>query len=121
MRRIQRSLRGPLLGAGLMTLLLAVSGMAGCGGERDRAPEGLTRAEFIDVVVALRNAELDLEAPDSVFEERFRERRDSILDAHGTTQNELYEFLEQHTDIQYMDAVWDTITERLKRPGEPMQ
>lgn len=118
MRRIEPNLRGPHLIAGLLTLLLAVLGAAGCADERDRAPEGLTRSEFIEVVVALRNAEIELEAPDSVYEARFRTRRDSILDAHGTTQRALYEFLNRHPDLQYMDAVWDTITQRTIRESD---
>lgn len=79
----------------------------------------MTRDQFIDVVVAIRRAELDLEGEGEEGDSLsvpFQVRRDSILAAHGTTREELYEFLERHTDLRYMDAVWDSITQGLKRP-----
>lgn len=89
--------------------------------ERDRAGDRaqLTRQEFIDVVVAIREAELAVEAlhlePDSV-QALFEARRDSILTAHGTTETALRTFLDRHSELAYMEGVWETITQRLKRP-----
>lgn len=102
-----------------IAFLAAAALLVGCGQPAARPGPALTRHEFIDVVVAIRRAELDLERSvedgDSVAA-RFHALRDSIMAAHGTTQEELYEFLEHHTDLEYMDAVWDSIKEGLKRP-----
>lgn len=104
----------------LGSILVAVVLTAGACSESDPATSetGLARSEFVEVVVALRNAEIELTEEledDSALDARFGTARDSILDAHGTTQEELFTFLERHPDVQYQDEVWDTITQRLKR------
>jgi hypothetical protein len=102
-----------------IVLLGAVTLAIGCSDPAGGPGPALTRAEFIDVVVAIRRAELDLERSDEPGDSAavlFQARRDSILAAHGTTPEELYEFLEQHSDLHYMDGVWDGITQGLKRP-----
>lgn len=102
-----------------IVLLGAAVLVVGCGEPVGRSTPALTRDEFIDVVVAIRRAELDLERTglegDTVAT-RFQARRDSILAAHGTTGEQLNEFLEHHTDLDFMDGVWDSITQGLKRP-----
>lgn len=100
-------------------LLGAAAIVVGCGEPAGSSGPALTRDEFIGVVVAIRQAELDLERTGEegdTLAARFQARRDSILAAHGTTREELYEFLEHHTDLHYMDGVWDSITQDLKRP-----
>ena len=102
-------------GLGLLALVL---GAAACGGSEPAAAGGLTRAEFVDVVVAVRQAELD--GPADVDQDSadvlFEERKDSILAAHGVTEADLERFLAAHADVDFQDALWDTITQRLKRP-----
>ena len=98
-----------------VALLAAAAVAAGCGDREPDAAPSLTREEFIDLVVAIRETEFQVEDQDSAHV-RFRSLRDSILEARGATEAELYEFLEYHSDLDYMDEVWDTITERLKRP-----
>lgn len=102
-----------------ITLLGSVALLVGCSEPAGTANPAMTRDEFIDVVVAIRRVELDLEGTEEegdTVTALFQARKDSILAAHGTTGDELYEFLERHTDLHYMDAVWDSITQRLKRP-----
>ncbi len=100
-------------------LLLALL-LAACGGEPDPASSEnrLTRAEFIDAVVALRTAEIDLRLrfdEDSVIEARFERLRDAILSSRGITAGQLHAFIDRHPDLAYQEALWDTISERLKR------
>ncbi|MFO7892993.1 MAG: hypothetical protein R6U63_04600 [Longimicrobiales bacterium] len=110
--------RGPPSGPWLLLLgLLAVSGCA----EPDAVASAaeLTRSEFIDVVVALRTAEIELrdELDDpSALDARYQAAKDSILEAHGVHAGELYAFLELNRDLQTQDEVWDSIAQRLKRP-----
>lgn len=98
----------------LLALLLAPP--LACGQEEPEGRAGgLSRSEFIDVVVAIRKAEFDVESEDSAAT-RFEARRDSILAAHELTDEDLYAFVDRHPELGYMDAVWDSVTERLKRP-----
>ena len=101
------------------SLLLALL-VAACGGEPDPASSdtALTRAEFIDVVVALRTAEIDLRHrfdEDSVIEARFEPLREAILSSRGITAEQLHAFIDRHGELDYQEALWDTISERLKR------
>lgn len=102
--------------AGLILALL----LSACGGEPDpsSAETGLTRAEFIEVMVALRTAEIDLQLRferDSVIEARFEPVRDAILSSRGITAGQLHAFIDRHPDLEYQETLWDTISERLKR------
>lgn len=101
---------------------VATAALAACGdgAEPDAGPP-ITRTQFIDAVVALRTAEIDLdrEIPDdSVLAVRFAAARDSILEARNVTAAELRAFLAHHQDLDVQNALWDTIAERLKRPRE---
>lgn len=110
--------RGPRRARWAAVLLLgALIATAGCG-EPDPAEStiDLTRGEFVDVVVALRDAQLAAEVRDSGSTARFEQKRDSILTAYQVTEAELHEFLERNRDLEVMVEIWDSITQRLKRP-----
>lgn len=121
-RRTRRAIRSPTGPAGpgrLVALLVLAAPLLGCGEpEPTGSDAGLTREEFVEAVVALRDAELDVQArleQDSA-DVLFEARKDSILAAYETTESELHAFLARHPDLEYQDALWDTITQRLKRP-----
>lgn len=113
-----RSRRPPQSGPWLLLLgLLAVSGCTGPDAAASAAE--LTRSEFIDVVVALRTAEIELRDElddDSALDARYQAARDSILEAYGISAGELYAFVELNRELKAQDEVWDSITQRLKRP-----
>lgn len=101
---------------GPVAVLALLAPVLACGGPEPAGSEAaLTRAEFIDVVSAVREAELAVEGSDSA-QALFEARRDSILAAHGTTEAALRAFLERHSGLAYMEEVWDSIAQRLKRP-----
>lgn len=107
--------------AGRWLILVLGLLLAGCSDPDPAASEAaLSRDEFIDVVVALRTAENELVSDttvaDSLFQTRFVVVKDSILRAHGTTTEKLYAFLERHPELAYQNELWDSITQRLKRP-----
>lgn len=97
-------------------LLAGMAVVGGCdvfGGRAEEA-EGVSRETFVEVVVALREAERSLPA-DSTAVERFAERRDSILARHGVSEGDLQAFVRaREEDLAGLQAVWDTINERLK-------
>lgn len=100
--------------AGGVLIALAML-LAGCGGGGSpKAQEGLTPAEFVDIVVALREAEREMEPGDTAgpsFEDRKRE----ILAAHDATEAEVRAFVERHaSDYDLLTTAWDSITQRLR-------
>ena len=105
--------------AAAITLALSAALLPACAGP-DPAGSGpkIDRDEFVEVMVALRHATIDLEQQDSVPEGRFEALRDSILAAHGIDGVELYAFVTAHPDLEYQEALWDSINRRLKRPLE---
>jgi hypothetical protein len=107
-----------------MTLSLAISALGvvmvldGC--DRQQPTEGrtaLTPAEFIDAIVALRQAEREVERsvdPDSLAVE-FARRREAILEEQGVTASQLHDFVERHHRRPgVMAGVWDSVTQRLR-------
>jgi hypothetical protein len=92
----------------------------GLGGSRD--PAGLTPEEFISIVVELRRAERELEEADSAAE-RFEARRAEILAEHEATEEDVRNFAARRGgDLDLMNALWDTINQRLRylpRPDTP--
>lgn len=86
----------------LQILLAALVVAASCGPE---APETMDRGSFIDVMIELRQAELDTSDA-----EEFAARRDEILAGAGVTDSMLVAFARIHgPDADYMAAVWDSI------------
>jgi hypothetical protein len=107
----------------LMAVFLPL-GILACG-EPETRNRTLQPAEFVDVVVALRQAELEMVGevdPDSlgVMWER---RKAEILDHHGTTEDEVRTFLPLHRDRPGVVAeVWDSIAQRLRAPrAQPLE
>lgn len=100
----------------LLILPLCAALLAGCQGA-EPAAEGdvpVTREEFVSAVVALREAEREVVLRDNP-EERFEERKSEIMETHGVTRDQLRGFLLAHEgDVGYLEAVWDSINERLK-------
>ncbi len=95
-------------------LLAALSLLpAGCG----RTPEqpSLDRDTFVATYVDLRK--VALERGGGALEEA---ARDSILRAHGVTQDELLGFTDVHgDDPEYMKQVWDAVELRLDSLAPP--
>ena len=72
---------------------------------------GLSRDQFIEVFIALRNAKKNAPTP-ADFEQRKRE----ILGRAKITEAQFKSFGEAHTeDLGFMASVWDTIQTRLDR------
>ena len=102
------------------TVTLAVlTVVAGCGESEPAEPAepetAVTRSEFIEIMVGLREAAYEVQLLDSA-DLRFAERRDSILATYETTEEELRSFLDAHPELEYQKELWDSITRRLKRP-----
>lgn len=119
MRRSRDPATRPTTRTAAATLALALSAalLPACAGP-DPAESRLKvdRGEFIEVMVAIRDATLELERQDSVPEGRFEELRDSILAAHEVDRAELYAFVNAHPDLEYQEELWDSINRRLMRP-----
>ncbi len=106
--RPSRPARARRLAALLLVLLVAACGDDGAGPESQvAAPE--TEA-FIATYVALREAALlapGQELTDSA--------RAAVLEAQGTTEEELVGFVEARgDDVRFMQAVWDEVARRLE-------
>src|SRR5687768_9638624 len=72
---------------------------------------GLSRDQFIEVFIALRNAKKDARTP-AAFEEQKRQ----ILARAKITEADFKSFGQAHAeDLSFMAAVWDTIQARLDR------
>jgi hypothetical protein len=115
---------GVILGLAVLGLLLGMS--AGCEREPTGGDRALTPAEFIEVIVALREAELEVERevnPDSV-EVEFARRREEIFERYGVGPEGVRAFVERHYHRPgVMSSVWDSIAHRLRtRPSdEPVE
>lgn len=91
--------------------------VSGCNAVEPTARDGeLTRDQFVDVIVALREAEQELvqEAPADSLQPRFIQRRDEILAEHGVTADDLRTFVRRHQERpSVMAEMWERIAERL--------
>ena len=100
-------------------VVLAAGALACDGGEAAVAETGLTSEEFVEVMVALREAERAVMQEDSA-QELFVRRKAEILERHGTTEEEIRAFVTAAArDLPRLEAIWDEISSRLRRPGEP--
>jgi hypothetical protein len=77
---------------------------------------GLTKAQFVDVIVALREAEREIiqEVTSDSAHIEFAQRKDEILRSHGVSEEDLRQFVARHQDRPALvtDA-WDQIAQRL--------
>lgn len=103
-------------------LVLAMVGLSLGACQQD--PTGrdgtLTANEFVDIIVAIRTAELEAQAEElgDDVEEEFARRKAEILERHNATEADLHEFMEHHyARPGLMSAVWDSIAHRLRTPA----
>lgn len=83
--------------------------LAGC--RSDAEEQTITREQFVDVIVDLRQADADADDP-----AEFATRRDEILREAGVTDSMLLAYARVHGgDVAHMAEVWDTISRRLIR------
>lgn len=100
---------------GLIVLTAFVAGCGTGGASGADAPDQLTSEEFVEIVAALREAERAVTDQDSAGA-HFVERKAAILAEHETTEAELLAFIASHDgDVARLQAVWDTISQRLKQ------
>jgi hypothetical protein len=101
-----------------MTALLPLA-LSGCGAEPAAPGQALAPEKFVEIVVALRQAEREVEReahPDSL-EAEFERRKGEILDLHSATEEQVRAFMESHRDRPaVMAAAWDSIAQRLRPP-----
>ncbi len=85
-----------------------------CGEPEPTVQAGLTAEEFVEVVVALREAEREVASEEDATV-LFEERKAEILSRYDTTDEELRAFLADHgRDLAALSETWDSIAERLK-------
>jgi hypothetical protein len=118
--RPDRGWRGWRAVCGLLVFLAA----PGCtDGDPTAQPAGLSRGEFIEIMVALREAEWDAsegEAPRDSVQVEFERRKAEILAQHGATEADLHAFLERnYRRPGFMGEVWDSIAKRLRVETPP--
>jgi len=106
-----------VLGLGLAT--------TGCGEREPTAGDARLRTnEFIEIIVALRNAELELDRtmPADSIEAEFARRKAAILEQYSATDDDVRAFVERHhARPGFMAEVWDTIAQRLRaEPPAPV-
>jgi hypothetical protein len=103
-------------GVARAVLLALLVGATGCGGG-DPVDPALSRDEFVDVMVAIRRADIDTDT-DSAY----LLRRAAVLDSAGTTDSALVEWVERHaSDFAFMAAVWDSIDAKLAARADSMR
>lgn len=87
-----------------LTVLLTAASLAGCSD--DPEPQHIDRATFVAAYTDLRLAARDDRFDDGV--------RDSILDAHGISEEELRTFVDAHAaDPTVLSEAWKAVTERM--------
>lgn len=99
-----------------MTALLPLA-LTGCGGEPAAPGQPLAPGEFVDIIVALRQAEreVELEAHPDSLELEFERRKLEILDRHNATEEQVRAFMESNRDRPaVIAAAWDSIAQRLR-------
>lgn len=106
---------------GVVALLAFTALAAGCRQAPDPAAEAevaVTEEEFIEMVVALREAERAVAGEDSAAAE-FAERKAEIFARHGVTESDLRRFIARRGgNVDALRELWDTISDRLKHVPE---
>jgi len=111
-RTLRHEARAGGVAAAAVLVVIALAACRDAGPRQRRA--ALTPVEFVEVVVEIRQAERESLAADSAAA-AFDRQKTQILARHGTTEDELREFVRVHSgDFGLMSAVWDSITQRLK-------
>ena len=99
------------------TVLIALIAAAGCSpNATSESPSGLTDREFIELYVALRDAQNRATSP-----EEFEQLEQMIFQEAGAKSESMLQFVHEHrTDIARMAAVWDSIRIRIDQaPAVP--
>jgi Ser/Thr protein kinase RdoA (MazF antagonist) len=99
--------------------LLALLAAAACtDGDPTAQPTGLSRGEFIEIMVALREAEWEAsegQTPRDSVQMEFEGRKAEILARYGAAEGDLHAFLERNYQRPgFMGEVWDSIAKRLR-------
>lgn len=103
---------GSIASRRLHTAVLAVLVVA-CGRAEPAAPTIETET-FVEVMVSLRRASIDLPGQDA-----FIERRDEILRDAGVTDSALVAFVRVHgSDPARMAVIWDSVAARVRAAGD---
>jgi hypothetical protein len=91
-------------------ILLLAAALA--AGERTTEPTGLETDRFIDAVVMLRRAAIDLRHDPAAYEVH----KEQLLRDAGLTEDELRRYVERHgTDLDHMADVWRAINARMSQ------
>lgn len=95
-------------------LLAAILLTGACADDATEAQAPLADAEFIEIMVELRQAEWEAESSDSAADV-FDRRKAEILDRHQTTEEEIREFVRITSgDLPRLNAIWDSISRQLR-------
>lgn len=93
----------------VITALVLAGVWAGCRSEPEQVT--ITREQFVDVIVQLRQADAATDDP-----AEFEASKATILGDAGITDSMLIAYSRVHgSDIAFMAEVWDTIARRLVR------
>jgi len=99
--------------AALCVVLLGLA--TGCNGPSGIDGDILDRETFVSVYVDLRMAALDNRA-----QEIHPIERDSILEAHGVTADDLVAFADAHgDDVRYMARLWSEVEDTINQNLDP--
>jgi hypothetical protein len=98
----------------LTALIIAALLASGCSPSEPQPDPGMTTEQFIEVVVALRQA-----AQQTGSTEEFDARRQQLLQESAITDSMLLQFVRvRGDDVQRMTVIWDSISARLQRPDQ---
>ncbi len=94
----------------IQSLLIGVLLLAGCGGaDGPTGSGGLLREQFIELYVALRNAQQTARS-----DIEFETMKNQIFERAGVSPESLTRFAAEHGgQITYMATIWDSIKVRL--------
>lgn len=94
--------------------VLGLALLPSCGGAEEPTEETISEEVFMEAYMDLRLAALA--EPEGELPQA---RRDSILEAHGITGDDLLTFVEvRGSDVQYMKTLWDSMDARLDRGAD---